>query len=155
MATFEEQLATAMVAKLAGNTLKEVDTNTVQQSSTGPAVKMDPVSFITAIKDRQLQQQQTSVQHANDLAAQLYPLPDATPPVPYSAPVPPPGAQQDAFMAPANNDDQLTFDYFLKQNPNSAIKQLDTMISLLEKINDKLSLLVNQNKNSDKQTKSK
>jgi hypothetical protein len=140
MATFEEQLATAMVAKLAGSTLKEVDNNTVQQSSSGPAVKLDPVSFITAIKDRQQQQQQAQVQHANDLAAQMYPHVS-----PVAAPMPPPAVLQDTFMATAaNNDDQLTFDYFLKQNPNSAVKQFDTIISILEKIDSKLSLLVKQ-----------
>lgn len=76
---FDEDLATAMMAKMAGVTLTEVDRNTIQQSSAGPATKIDPLSFIKSVQTNKQQQQQQTIEDANRLAEQLYPLPHSSP----------------------------------------------------------------------------
>jgi len=78
MASFDEQLATAMVAKIFGSELKTVDDSTLQQSSAGPAAKLDPTSFITSIQEQRVHQQQRQVEDANRLAEQMYPLPPSS-----------------------------------------------------------------------------
>jgi hypothetical protein len=90
---FDEDLATAMMAKMAGVTLTEVDRNTIQQSSAGPATKIDPLSFIRSVQAGKQQQQLQTADEANRLAEQLYPLPPSefvpSPVnVPQQAPVP-------------------------------------------------------------------
>jgi hypothetical protein len=77
--TFDEQLAAAMVAKLAGSTLKEVDQYTVQQSSNGPATRINPQDFLVGVKQIQQQKQARIIEEQNRLAEQLYPLPEPTP----------------------------------------------------------------------------
>jgi hypothetical protein len=46
MSTFDEQLATATIAKIFGSELKRVDENTTSLPAGGPANKIDPLSFI-------------------------------------------------------------------------------------------------------------
>jgi hypothetical protein len=75
MSTFEEQLATALVAKMAGMTLKEVDGSTIQQSSNGPATRIDPASFLTGVQEKKKQEQQKQTEEMNKLAEEMYPLP--------------------------------------------------------------------------------
>lgn len=75
MSTLQEQMAAATIAKIFGSELKSVDESTLQQSSSGPATKIDPMSFITAVQERRVQQQQQQVIDANRLAEQMYPLP--------------------------------------------------------------------------------
>jgi hypothetical protein len=55
MAFTEEQLAAAFMAKLAGSTLREVDENTTQQSSAGPATKIDPKQFLKPVYQQPVQ----------------------------------------------------------------------------------------------------
>jgi len=87
---FQDQLATALVAKMAGMTLKEVDNSTVQQSSSGPATRLDPTSFLTAVHERKKQEQQRQTDELNRMAEQMYPLPQ---PVQYLPPEPIPQQQ--------------------------------------------------------------
>jgi hypothetical protein len=77
MATFDEQLATAMVAKIFGSELKTVDDNTLQQSSAGPAAKLDPLSFVTSVQEKKQSDQQRAIEAANREAELLYPLPSS------------------------------------------------------------------------------
>ena len=72
---FQDQLATALVAKMAGMTLKEVDNSTVQQSSSGPATRLDPTSFLTAVHEKKKQEQQRQREELDRMAEQMYPLP--------------------------------------------------------------------------------
>lgn len=87
---FQDQLATALVAKMAGMTLKEVDNSTIQQSSNGPATRIDPTSFLTAVHERKKQEQQRQADELNKMAEQMYPLPQ---PVQYLPPEPIPQPQ--------------------------------------------------------------
>lgn len=99
MSTLQEQIAAATIAKIFGSELKSVDENTLQQSSAGPATKIDPMSFITAVQERRVQQQNRQVEDANRLAEQLYPLPDSswsTPPPTVQASVSTPVLQSPA-----------------------------------------------------------
>jgi hypothetical protein len=85
--SFEEQFATALVAKMAGMTLKEVDNSTVQQSSSGPATRLDPTSFLTAVHEKKKQEQQRQREELDRMAEQMYPLPSpiqSLPPEPLS-----------------------------------------------------------------------
>lgn len=93
MATLQEQLATATIAKIFGSELKSVDESTTHQSSAGPATKIDPMSFITAVQENKRQQVERATSDANRLAEQLYPLPSpepapVVPQVPLNVPVP-------------------------------------------------------------------
>ena len=91
MAISDEQFAAAMMAKLAGSTLKEIDDNTTQQGgSTGPALRLDPLSFISTAQNSKVNQQQRLIDEANRLAEQLHPLPPpvAAPQAPPSTPAP-------------------------------------------------------------------
>jgi hypothetical protein len=88
---FQDQLATALVAKMAGMTLKEVDNSTVQQSSSGPATRLDPTSFLTAVHEKKKQEQQRQREELDRMAEQMYPLPA---PIQSLPPEPPPQSQQ-------------------------------------------------------------
>lgn len=96
MSSFEDQFATALVAKMAGMTLKEVDNSTVQQSSSGPATRLDPTSFLTAVHEKKKQEQQRQREELDRMAEQMYPLPSPIQSLPPEPP-PPPHPQQ-AFM---------------------------------------------------------
>lgn len=82
MSSFEDQLATALVAKMAGMTLRQVDETTIQQSSNGPATRIDPVSFLKVAQEKKIQQQQQIADYHNNLAEQLHPLPPPVQPLP-------------------------------------------------------------------------
>jgi hypothetical protein len=94
MSTAEQKFAAALMAKLTGSVLKRVDESTVNPSSSGPANRIDPLTFIkppqpaTHVPN---QQQQHIIQHLNAEAERLYPLPESSVPAsaPYSIPVPP------------------------------------------------------------------
>jgi hypothetical protein len=78
MAISDDDFAAAMMAKLAGSTLKEIDDNTTQRAgNTGPALKLDPLSFISTTGGQSIKQntQQQLINEANRLAEQLHPLP--------------------------------------------------------------------------------
>lgn len=74
MESFEDQLATAFVAKMAGMTLKQVDDSTIQRSGV-PATRIDPASFLTVVHEKKKQEQQRQAEELNKLAEQMYPLP--------------------------------------------------------------------------------
>lgn len=74
--SFEDQLATAFVAKMAGMTLKTVDDNTVGIPKSGPAVRIDPASFLTVVHEQKKQEQQRQADELNRMAEQMYPLPE-------------------------------------------------------------------------------
>lgn len=82
MSSFEDQLATALVAKMAGMTLKEVDNSTVQQSSSGRATRVDPVSFLTVVHEKKKQEQQRQREELDRITEQMYPLPPPVQPLP-------------------------------------------------------------------------
>jgi len=132
MSTLQEQIAAATIAKIFGSELKSVDENTLQQSSSGPATKLDPASFITAVRERQVQQQQQQVIDANRLAEQLYPLPpsDYTPPP--VAPV------QD--VRPVQHSVQPTVEVtgFTKEDIQSIRSQLEKVNATLTKMSGML-----------------
>jgi len=86
MSNFEEQLATALIAKMAGSNLMEVDRHTVQPSSLGPAARINPASFLTNIQQKQEQQRQQEAQRLNEIAEQKFPMPA---PLPLIEPLPP------------------------------------------------------------------
>mgnify|MGYP003335442844 CR=1 FL=1 len=93
--SFEDQLATAFVAKMAGMTLKQVDDYTVGIPKSGPATRIDPASFLTAVHQRKKQEQQREAEELNRLAEQMYPLPEPIP-----LPVDPPQTP----LVPAENN---------------------------------------------------
>ena len=75
MSTIEEQLATAIVAKMAGVELQRVDEHTISQSSSGPATRIDPKSFLPGAQQHQQHQQDAIIAAANREAEMAYPLP--------------------------------------------------------------------------------
>jgi hypothetical protein len=85
MSDFEDQLATALVAKMAGMTLKSVDESTTHRVG-GPATRIDPTSFLTAIHEKKKQEQQKQSEELNKIAEQMYPLPEPIQPLPHIQP---------------------------------------------------------------------
>jgi len=77
MESFEDQLATAFVAKMAGMTLKQVDDSTTHRTS-GPATRIDPASFLTVVQERKREEKQREM----DQLKQMYPLPEPIQPLP-------------------------------------------------------------------------
>jgi hypothetical protein len=132
MSTFNEQLATAMVAKIFGSELKSVDENTIQQSSTGPAAKLDPLSFVTAVQEKRQSDQQRAVEAANREAEMLYPLPPSS--VPDSLPtVTPQVAVNRASVAP-----QVDLSVLTKEDVQSIRSQLEKVNATLTKMSGML-----------------
>jgi len=80
--TFEDELAAAMLAKLAATELNFIDHSTTQQSSAGRANKLDPVSFVTSLKTRKEEsnrsRQQAIIDQMNREAELAHPLPVQT-----------------------------------------------------------------------------
>ena len=79
--SFEDQLATAFVAKMAGMTLKAVDENTTHRTGL-PAARIDPASFLTVVHEKKKQEQQRQADELNRIAEQMYPLPEPIQPLP-------------------------------------------------------------------------
>ena len=129
MSTIEDQLAAATIAKIFGSELKKVDDSTITQSSTGPATKIDPLSFITTVQDNKRVQQQRMLEEANRLAEQLHPLPPS-PTVSQSTPPPIP---QPVVQQPATNSYTLT-----KEDVQSIRSQLERISSTLTKMSGML-----------------
>lgn len=90
MSNFEEQLATALLAKMAGTNLQQIDQQTVQQSSLGPAARIDPTSFLKDVHRQRDEQKLKEVEKLNQAAEQLHPLPPPVMPLPFIEPLPPP-----------------------------------------------------------------
>jgi hypothetical protein len=89
MNNFEEQLATALLAKMAGSNLQQIDQQTVQPSSLGPAARIDPTSFLSGIQQQKNEQKRREVERLNQAAEQLHPLPPPVAPLPLIEPLPP------------------------------------------------------------------
>lgn len=89
MSDFEEQLATALLAKMAGNNLQQIDQQTVQPSSLGPAARIDPTSFLKGVQQQREEQKRKEVEKLNQAAEQLHPLPPPIAPLPLIEPLPP------------------------------------------------------------------
>jgi hypothetical protein len=144
MATMEEQLATAIVAKMAGMELRKVDENTISQSSTGPATKIDPKSFLPGIQQHQQRQQDLMIQQAQRMAEQMAPLPpdivNQTPVQTVSQP------QLQTFTGQDPN--QLTFDFLDEATQKKSLKQLDLIVDYLYSINNKLDKILSRDKHS-------
>jgi hypothetical protein len=137
MPSFDEQLATAMVAKIFGTELKTVDENTLQQSSSGPAAKLDPLSFVTSVQEKRHSDQQRAVEAANREAELLYPLPqsDFTP-----APTPIQLAPVQQFNVPPVQHVQPVIETagFTKEDIQSIRSQLEKVNATLTKMSGML-----------------
>lgn len=137
MSTIEEQLATAIVAKMAGVELQRVDEHTITQSSTGPATRIDPKSFLPGVQQHQQKQQDAIIAAANREAEMAYPLPpdygnQSQPMLQTFTSVPPVLAQ------PQVDPNQLTFDFLDEATTKKSLKQLDLIVDYLYSINNKL-----------------
>lgn len=133
MQTFEEQLATAIVAKMANMTLRDVDEKTTHTSSSGPATRIDPMKFVHTQNQSnsfQSQQYQKQVEYTNQLAEQLCPLPLPQLPVEPEPSVHPPSL-------PLNSTVTST-----AQNNTVSEVRLEKVVEILEKIDDTLNKLV-------------
>lgn len=137
MSTIEEQLATAIVAKMAGVELQRVDEHTISQSSSGPATKIDPKSFLPGAQQHQQHQQDAIIAAANREAEMAYPLPTdyGNQPQPIlqtsigTSPV---------LVQPQADPNQLTFDFLDEATTKKSLKQLDLIVDYLYSINNKL-----------------
>jgi hypothetical protein len=140
MSTIEEQLATAIVAKMAGMELKKVDEHTITQSSTGPATRIDPKSFLPGAQQYQERQQDAIIEQAHRMAEQMAPLP----PNPIIQTVSQPVLQTFTGQDP----NQLTFDFLDEATQKKSLKQLDLIVDYLYSINNKLDKILNRDKHS-------
>ena len=131
MSSFQDQLAAATIAKIFGSELKKVDENTISQSSTGPATRIDPMSFITAVQDRKKADQQRMIDEANRLAEQLHPLPAEQISLPPAMPPPIPQPTQPV---------QVPSDVYAltKEDVQSIRSQLERINSTLTKMSGML-----------------
>jgi len=144
MSTVDEQLATALIAKMAGSTLFDIDQNTISQSSAGPATKIDPKKFLPGVQQIQQQRQEALIQHAQKMAEQLAPLP-ASPVVPQTV------SQEQPQTFTGQDPNQLTFDFLDEATQKKSLKQLDLVVDYLYSINNKLDRILNSvSKNSNK-----
>jgi hypothetical protein len=142
MSTLEEQIATAIVAKMAGTTLTEVDRNTINQSSSGPATKIDPKSFLPGVQQYQQNQYQQQIDYANSLAEQMHPLPQQTvPAIPLQAQ---PAISSALQTFTVQDPNQLTFDFLDEATTKKSLKQLDLIVDYLYSINNKLDKVLNK-----------
>ena len=137
MSTIEEQLATAIVAKMAGSELLRVDQSTLTQSSAGPASKIDPKSFLPGIQQHKQRQQEQMILQAQRMAEQIAPLPpdygnQSQPMLQTLTGTPPVLAQ------PQADPNQLTFDFLDEATTKKSLKQLDLIVDYLYSINNKL-----------------
>jgi hypothetical protein len=147
----DEQLATALVAKMAGMELTKVDANTISQSSTGPATKIDPKNFLPGVQQMQQNQQQRVIEELNRQAMMAHPLP----PDPINQ-----IQQQQLFQQPViqtvsqpqpqtftgQDPNQLTFDFLDEATTKKSLKQLDLIVDYLYSINNKLDKVLSRDK---------
>ena len=152
MSTTEEQLATAIVAKMAGMELTKVDSSTITQSSTGPAARIDPRSFLPGAQQHQQKQQDAMIQQAQRMAEQMAPLPpdpiQALPTVTAStSQIQNTPATSSALVAP-QDPNQLTFDFLDEATQKKSLKQLDLIVDYLYSINNKLDKILSRDKHS-------
>lgn len=145
----EDQLAAALVAKMAGMTLKEVDQQTIQQSSTGPATRIDPTKFIQGIQQHKVSEHNRMIDHANRMAEMMHPLPQE-PLLPANQPQPVVQTVSQPLLETFTGQDpnQLTFDFLDESTKKNSLKQLDLIVDYLYSINNKLDKIINRDKHS-------
>lgn len=68
-------MAAAMMAGLVGANLGQVDKDTLQQSSAGPAKKIDPRNFLTSAIQQERNNRDNIVAQLNKEAMERYPMP--------------------------------------------------------------------------------
>jgi hypothetical protein len=142
----EEQIAAALVAKMAGNELLKVDSQTIQQSSSGPATKIDPKKFLTGLQQHQQNREQQLLDHAQRMAEQMEPLPLT---VHNQAVVQvQPTSQSQPQILPGQDPNQLTFDFLDEATQKKSLKQLDLIVDYLYSINNKLDKILSRDKHS-------
>lgn len=90
MSDFEDQFATALLAKMAGSNLMAIDQQTIQPSSLGPAARIDPSSFLTGLNQQKEEQRQRETQRLNLIAEQMHPMPPPITQIPLVEPLPSP-----------------------------------------------------------------
>ena len=144
MPTMEEQLATAIVAKMAGMELKKVDEHTITQSSTGPATRIDPKSFLPGVQQHQQNQQQKMIEELNRQAMMAHPLP----PDPINQPMLQTISQPQPQTFTGQDPNQLTFDFLDEATQKKSLKQLDLIVDYLYSINNKLDKILSRDKHS-------
>jgi hypothetical protein len=146
----EDQLAAAFVAKMAGSELAKVDSQTIQQSSTGPATKLDPKTFLTGLHQYQQTKEQQIIQQAQRMAEQMAPLPPD--PINQSQPlfqtVSQPMLQTFTGQDPNRDPNQLTFDFLDEATQKKSLKQLDLIVDYLYSINNKLDKILSRDKHT-------
>lgn len=133
MSTIEEQLATAIVAKMAGTELQRVDEHTITQSSAGPATKIDPRSFLPGAQQQHQHEQAAIIAAANRQAEMAYPLPPSVSNESQTMVQ----AVPNQTLAPVDPN-QLTFDFLDEATTKKSLKQLDLIVDYLYSINNKL-----------------
>lgn len=74
----EDDIAAVMMAGLASANLRDIDKNTTQQASTGPANKLNPQSFIKGHQPQVNLQRQLIQDQINKEALERYPMPPPT-----------------------------------------------------------------------------
>jgi hypothetical protein len=146
MSQIEEQLATAIVAKMAGMELKKVDEYTLTQSSTGPATRIDPKSFLPGVQQHIVNQQHAMIAAANREAELAYPLPQSHQPMPQANVQVSSAPQPQTFTGQDPN--QLTFDFLDEASQKKTLKQLDLIVDYLYSINNKLDKILSRDKHS-------
>lgn len=136
----DEQLATALVAKMAGMELKKVDDNTLTQSSTGPATRIDPKQFLPGVQQMQQNQQAAAIARLNREAEMMHPLPQQiVPTVPLQTQAAMSSVSQPQPQTFTGQDpNQLTFDFLDEATTKKSLKQLDLIVDYLYSINNKL-----------------
>ena len=151
MSTTEEQLATAIVAKMAGMTLMDVDKNTLTQPSTGPATRIDPKQFLPGVRQYQQDQQAAMIAQINREAEMMHPLPQQ----PLQQTIQATGLQTIPVVSQpqpqtftGRDPNQLTFDFLDEATTKKSFKQLDLIVDYLYSINNKLDKILNRDKHS-------
>lgn len=135
----DEQLATAIVAKMAGMELRKVDDSTLTQSSTGPATRIDPKHFLPGVQQHQQNQQAAMLAQINREAEMAHPLPQQPIATNMSTVVPQTFTGQNPFPQQTQSDpNQLTFDFLDEATTKKSLKQLDLIVDYLYSINNKL-----------------
>jgi hypothetical protein len=143
----EEDIATAILAKMAGMELKKVDDSTINQSSSGPATRIDPKTFLPGVQQMQKTQEQEMIQRLNREAMLAHPhhhdqIQPTTQPVVQNVSAPQP-------QIPTEQDpNQLTFDFLDEATQKKSLKQLDLIVDYLYSINNKLDKILSRDKHS-------
>jgi hypothetical protein len=146
----DEQLATALVAKMAGMELRKVDDNTLTQSSTGPATRIDPKSFLPGFQQMQKNKEQLMLERLNREAMMAHPLPLDSINQQQSVPQPvlQTTSQPQLQTFTGQDPNQLTFDFLDETTQKKSLKQLDLIVDYLYSINNKLDKILSRDKHS-------